>query len=313
MNWRDIYNLNDNEVADQIRRDKIDILVDLAGHSGNHRLLVMARKPAPIQVTYLGYPDTTGLKEIDYRLTDEWADPSSYADQYYTEKLFRLKSGFLCYMPANEAPEIASLPYSSLGSITFGSLNNLSKITTQVVETWSRILDQVPNSRLVLKNLSLSDEGVRKIILDRFTACGVNEDRLVLAPPIKDYAEHLAIYAEIDIALDTFPYNGTTTTCEALWMGAPVISLLGRSHASRVGNSILSRLGLKELVAENREQYVAIARNLAGNIERLNMFRNGIRNGMMRSTLCYAPAFTQGLEAAYQDMWREWCIKRPKA
>jgi len=192
-------------------------------------------------------------------------------------------------------------------------MNNLSKVNEEVVATWASILQGVPNSRLLMKNFSLGDPVVRRRYLERFEKYGIEAERVLLRPPISSYSEHLAAYNEIDIGLDTFPYNGTTTTCEALWMGVPVITVTGDLHAGRVGNSILSRMGLSQLVAGNRKQYEQIALELANDIERLRTLRQNLRGQMARSPLCNGAAFTRTLEAAYREMWISWCSSRNKA
>jgi FkbM family methyltransferase len=305
--WRDIRGMSDDEAADLIRQDKIDILVDLAGHTGNNRLLVFPRKPAPVQVTYLGYPDTTGLKAIDYRLTDCWADPQGHQDDICTEKLVRLPGGFLCYQTPKDAPQVKKLPALAAGCITFGSFNHRPKITEKTVQTWSRILKEVPDSRLILKSGSLSDSETRDLLLDMFCREGISKDRITLLGDIPSFFDHLDLYNKIDIALDTFPYNGTTTTCEALWMGVPVITLKGNTHAARVGMSILTNAGLPDLIAESEEDYIQKARALAMNIEQLKSLRSNLRNMLVSSALMDARRFTQNIEDEYRKMWHTWC------
>lgn len=215
-------------VLKTIQDDGIDVLVDLAAHTGANRLGVFACKPAPVQVSYLGYPNTTGLSTIDYRLTDSWADPPSMTDKFYTETLFRLPRSFLCYSPEPSAPAVEPLPALSMGYVTFGSFNILPKMTPAVVSLWSLILESLPGSRLQLKNNSLVDSAMREQVYAQFTAHGITRDRIDLFGRQATLGEHLATYHRMDIALDPFPYNGTTTTCEALWMGLPVITLAGR-------------------------------------------------------------------------------------
>lgn len=303
-NWRDAAQWNDSRMAEQIRADRIDILVDLVGHTENHRLLVFARKPAPVQVTWLGFPATTGLTSMDYRITDAWADPPGDTEQFHSEHLVRLENGFSCFSPAAEEPFVGLPPQESNGFITFGSLNNLAKITSTVVDTWAALLGKVQTSRLILKNHSLNDTGVAQQLLSWFADRGVDPQRIILKPTVKDYAEHLEVYNDIDIGLDTFPYNGTTTTFEALWMGVPVVTLAGQSHVSRVGTSILSRIGLQRLVAQNRGAYLDIAMRLIPEAPELRL---KLRNRMMGSSLCQAHIFTCTLENAYREMWRKWC------
>jgi predicted O-linked N-acetylglucosamine transferase (SPINDLY family) len=259
---------------------------------------------APAQITYLGYPNTTGLSTMDYRLTDRWADPVG-EEMLYTEKLYRLPHGFLCYSPLHEPPDVSELPALSNGFITFGSFNNLPKIRPSVIKTWSQLLDKVPNAKLVLKTKPCNDKNIRRRIKDLFIKNGVGEDRIV----IKQYADstrnHLLQYHDIDIALDTFPYNGTTTTCEALWMGVPTITLAGEHHAGRVGMSLLSQIGLGGMIARDTGHYIALASFLAGDIQRLANLRKGLRNAVSVSPLSDSIAFTRDLENGYREMWRE--------
>lgn len=305
--WRDISAMGDEEIIQRVRSDRIDILVDLAGHTGNNRLLVFAGKPAPVQVTYLGYPNTTGLAALDYRITDHWADPPGITDAYYTEQLIRLPHCFLCYHPPADAPDVSAPPCDSNGYLTFGSFNNWGKIEPEVVAQWSAILSRVPKSRLVLKSSTLADGETISRLLARFKHHGVEENRIQLMEKIRSHREHMGLYQQIDMGLDTFPYNGTTTTCEALWMGVPVVSLAGTSHAARVGVSLLNNAGLKDLVATSLADYVRIAVELAGSPERLAGLRSGLRHRMMQSPLMDAAGFVNDLEAAYRQMWRRWC------
>jgi predicted O-linked N-acetylglucosamine transferase (SPINDLY family) len=243
---------------------------------------------------------------MDYRLTDLEADPIGQ-EAFHTEQLVRLPHGFLCYIPPLDAPEVTALPALTAGHITFGSFNNLSKMTSEVIGLWVRILKAVPGSRLIIKNKSMKDGPTRARYLTLFREAGIEEERLDLVAWIPEVAGHLGAYARVDIALDTFPYNGTTTTCEALWMGVPVISLAGDRHAARVGVSLLTRVGLTELIAQKPEEYVKRAVELAGDTERLVTLRAGMRERMKHSPLCDAKSFTRDLEEAYREMWRTWC------
>ena len=307
--WRATFGRSDDELAALIRADGIDVLVDLAGHMGDNRLLVFARKPAPVQVTYLGYPNTTGLQTIDYRLTDEVADPPGTTEAYYSEELLRLPGSFLCYRPPVNSPLLGDAPVLARGQITFGSFNALAKVSSETVALWSDVLAAVPGSRLLLKSQALSDEGVCRRVRERFTERGVDVRRLELCGFKPSLAEHLRVYQEVDIALDTFPYNGTTTTCEALWMGVPVVTLAGNTHVSRVGASLLKCVGLGDLVASTPADYVGIARRLATEREELIHWRTGLRERVSASPLCDELSFTRRLEAAYRGMWQRWCAK----
>jgi protein O-GlcNAc transferase len=305
--WRDIYGMSDAQVVSRIRADEIDILVDLAGHMGDNRLTVFSGKAAPIQVAWLGYPNTTGLTTIDYRLTDAVADPPGLTDRYYTERLFRLPRGFLCYQPPVSAPAVGAPPFRMKRGVTFGSCNNLSKVTFGVIGLWSAILRAVPGSRLILKAASLTDIPTREPYYREFEKHGIPRDRLDFRGINWKLADHQSVYNEIDVALDPFPYNGATTTCEAMWMGVPVITLAGNVHAGRVGASILAQMGLTDLVAESLDDYIRIAVELAKDPTRLLELRASLRDRMTTSPLCDAKAFALAVEDAYRTMWRNWC------
>ena len=305
--WRSIVGMTMNEIAECIRGDAIDILVDLTGHTANNLLQVFTKRPAPLQVTWLGYPNTTGLLAMNYRLIDAITDPVGPDDNLHSEQLVRLPNGFLCYTPDAEATPIKVPPVLPSGVVTFGSFNNLSKITLSTVSTWARILEATPKSRLLLKNASLADVETRRRYLALFVERGIDIERLEFLSHISSESAHLETYNRIDIGLDTFPYNGTTTTCEALWMGVPVICLRGDRHASRVGASILTRVGQPNLIAETIDDYVAVAGALAKDQARLTTLRQSLRPAMATSPLCDAQGFTRDVETAYKDMWRVWC------
>jgi predicted O-linked N-acetylglucosamine transferase (SPINDLY family) len=307
--WRPVCGLSDETVAEQVRKDGIDILVDLAGHTAENRLLVFARKPAPVQITWLGYPNTTGMPVMDYRLTDEIADPPGEADQYHSETLIRLPDGFLCYSPPDDAPDVSGLPARQTGRITFGSFNNLPKINEAVIALWSRLLLQIPQSDLLLKSKQFADAHVRQRYLDLFTSHGIEAERITLLQRVSSTAGHLAIYDRVDIGLDPFPYNGTTTTCEALWMGVPVISLRGDRHAGRVGASILTHVSLQELVAADEDQYIRVGIKLARELDELEGLRKSLRARMQASVLCDGRAFARTMENTLGMFWKTWCQK----
>ena len=305
--WYSIAGIPDDAVVERLRRDKVDILVDLGGHTAQNRLLVFACKPAPVQVTWLGYPNTTGLQTMDYRFTDAVADPPGEADTLHTEKLFRLLHGFLCFQPHTSAPEVGPLPCRELGYITFGSFNKLAKITPEVIRSWAGILRAVPGSRLLLKAGSLTDPYTRQRYMELFAEEGIAADRLELHGWLPGKRDHLEFYHRVDIGLDPFPYNGTTTTCEALWMGVPVITFCGNRHAGRVGASIMHQAGLRELVADSPAAYSGLAVSLAQDRSRLSALRNSLRLKMRKSPLVDKALFTETLEKAYREMWRKWC------
>ncbi|MCE9620024.1 MAG: tetratricopeptide repeat protein [Planctomycetes bacterium] len=300
--WREIAGRTDAEVARMIREDRIDILVDLSGHTPLHRLLVFARKPVPVQVSWIAYPNTTGLTAIDYRLTDDIRDPVGANDAFHTEKLVRLPRTVTCFRPLDHAPEVGPLPALTAGHVMFGSFNNFIKMHGGLLETWAGILRRVPGSRLTLKYRSFESPSIRAKVSEAFARGGVAPDRLVFLGS-DDYHSHLKQYNSIDIALDTFPHNGDLTTCDALWMGVPVITFTGISHVARMGAGRLTAVGLAELVGRNREEYADIAVALAGDLPRLAALRGGLRQRMRASPLMDAKEFTRHLERAYRAMW----------
>lgn len=299
--WREIGALNDEQVASMIREDGIDILVDLSGHTARNRLTVFTLKPAPVQVTWLGYPNTTGLTTMDYRLTDILADPPETKAKY-TEELIYVPDCFLCYQPSSIDISVAPLAAEKIGYITFGSFNNLAKITPDVIQVWAGLLKSLPDARMLIKNRSLADEAIRERYLSMFDELGISRDRIELLAHTDTTEEHLALYAGVDIALDTFPYNGTTTTCEALWMGVPVVTLVGQVHAARVGASLLSAIGCQEWIANTNEAYIQTAIDLAVNQEKLAAHRTGLRERMLSSSLCDGKAFAVKMENIYRTI-----------
>jgi predicted O-linked N-acetylglucosamine transferase (SPINDLY family) len=254
-----------------------------------------------VQATWLGYPNTTGLAAMDYRLTDAIADPPGLTDEFHSERLIRLPGGFLCYRPPDDAPPVVSPPVRDRGFVTFGSFNHPAKLSDATVEAWADLLERVPASRLLLKYRVFEDAATRRFHQDRFAAAGLSLDRLDLVGHIDDAQGHLAAYGRVDIALDPFPYNGTTTTCEALWMGVPVVTLAGTRHAGRVGASLLHRIGLGELVATDGLAYTAIAAGLAADADRLATLRSGMRERVGGSPLVDGAAFARSVEAAFRE------------
>ena len=298
---------SDEHLAERIRADGIDILVDLAGHTGENRLGVFARKPAPVQVTWLGYPNTTGLDAIDYRLVDSVTDPIGEADVLASETLVRLPGGFLCYAGPATALQPALPPSLATGTLTFGSFNNPAKLSDKTLDAWATLLKRMPQSRLMLKGISFADASTRALFLSRLDEREIAAERVELVAWQPSEAMHLAQYGHVDIALDPFPYNGTTTTCEALWMGVPVVTLRGDRHGGRVGASLLSQIDLTDLIANSVEEYVEIALTLANNPGRLEELRRSLRPRMAASPLCDGPAFARKMEAALRAMWQHWC------
>ena len=311
--WRDIARMSDEEAARAIRSDGIDILVDLAGHTADNRLPVFARKPAPIQVTWLGYSNTTGLTAMDYRLTDGIADPPAATEHLHTERLIRLPDCAWCYRADGNAPPVSPLPVLQAGHITFGCFNAAPKITIPQLILWAGILRAVPDSRIIAKNRSFQDAAARQRVQSVLENEGIAPQRIDLAGYVPELAIHLGAYARVDIALDTFPYHGTTTTCEALWMGVPVVTLAGKTHASRVGASLLTTIGLRELIASTPEEYTQVATRLAADHPRLAELRHTMRERMRSSPLMDAPGFARRVECAYRDMWRRWCMATERA
>ncbi|GMJ13925.1 SPINDLY [Hibiscus trionum] len=304
--WRDIYGIDEKKVASMVRDDRIDILVELTGHTANNKLGTMACRPAPVQVTWIGYPNTTGLPTIDYRITDSLADPPG-TKQKHVEELVRLPECFLCYTPSPEAGPISPTPALSNGFITFGSFNNLAKITPKVLQVWAKILCAVPNSRLVVKCKPFCCDSVRQKFLSALEQLGLESLRVDLLPLILLNHDHMQAYSLMDISLDTFPYAGTTTTCESLYMGVPCVTMAGSVHAHNVGVSLLSKVGLGHLIAKNEDEYVKSALQLASDITALQNFRLSLRDLMSKSPVCDGQNFISGLEAAYRSMWHRYC------
>ena len=307
--WRSTIGIGDDAMADMVRSDGIDILVDLAGHTGNNRLPVFARRPAPVQVTWAGYEGTTGMSAIDYLITDRFLSPPG-SERYAVENLVRLPDGYVCWAMPSHSPAVGPLPATQPGAVTFGCFNNLSKINPLVIALWGRLLRELPEARLILKTSQLSDAATRERIFALFAAEDIAAPRIVLhrASP---HAEYLQAYNEIDIALDPFPFSGGVTTVDALWMGVPVITLPGDRFASRHSLSHLSNAGLTELVADGPEMYLRIACELAHDLPRLAALRAGMRKRLNASPLRRSKDFTRGLEAAFRMMWRRWCDTRP--
>ena len=306
--WRDLSTLDDPAASARIRADSIDILVDLSGHTAGNRLPLFRAKPAPIQITYLGYPATTGLDVMDYRLTDELADPPGH-ETHCSEELIRVPGCFLCYTPPPQSPPVAPAPAASTSHVTFGSFNNLAKINEEVIALWCRLLHSLPDSRLLLKNPSLSDPATADYCRARVAKHAIDTERLELLGLEATTEAHLDTYRHVDIALDTLPYNGTTTTCEALWMGVPVVTLAGHTHAGRVGVSLLTAVGLRDLISGDPEDYLAKAAALAENPARLTELRQSLRDTMSASPLCDGVAFARKIEAVYRDVWKTWCTQ----
>ena len=306
-NWIPIDGKSDADVAGMIRADGIDILVSLAGHFDRNRPLICAHRAAPVQVSYHDGA-TSGLGEMDYWLTDGFLHPPD-TKELFTEELQRLPV-FYQYPPMEEAPPVGTLPTAKEGFVTFGSFNNPAKVNDEVIGLWAEVLKSVPGSRLLLKYKNwYAQESLQESLIKRFTTLGVGHDRVLFEASPDTLMGHLRRYEMIDIALDPFPFNGATTTFQALWMGVPVITLAGETFISRAAGSILHHVGLDDLTVDTPEAYVACARNLAGDIERLKKLRVELRGRVAASPLCDAPAYALCIEAAYLEMWRNWCSR----
>jgi predicted O-linked N-acetylglucosamine transferase (SPINDLY family) len=304
--WRSTVGLADEKLADQIRRDGIDILVDLALHTACNRLPVFARKPAPVQVTFAGYPGSTGLETMDYRLSDPYLDPPGTDESIYSEQTVRLPHTFWCYDPLDgrDLP-VNALPAQSNGHVTFGCLNNFCKVNAPVLKLWAKVLQAVPSSRLLLL---VPDGSQRHRILDLLQQEGIAHERLGFfsRQPRRKYLE---LYHRIDLGLDTLPYNGHTTSLDSYWMGVPVVTLVGDTIVGRAGLCQLVNLDLPECIASTPGQYVQIAAGLAGDLPRLARLRGSLRPRMEASPLMDASRFARDIEAAYRAMWRAWCSR----
>jgi predicted O-linked N-acetylglucosamine transferase (SPINDLY family) len=301
--WRSLVGLSDVQAAEAIRQDGIDILVDLAGHTGGNRLLAFARRPTPIQASYLGYLGTTGLLAMDYYLTDIHADPPGLSESHYQEQLIRLSECAFCYAPGPASPVSPEPPSRQSGRVIFGCLNSLAKVTDEVLAVWARVMTSVPDSRLRLP--TGAGRAAAERVRETFARHGIGPERLLFAGWTATRFAYLSLYQDVDIALDPFPYNGVTTTCDALWMGVPVIALAGRMGVSRQGVRFLRNVGLDELIAETPEDYTRIATELAGDLRRLADLRPGLRERMSRSPLMDAERLTRDLEAAYRALCEE--------
>lgn len=300
--FRHIAFLDRGSLWHQVRADKIDVLIDVAGHTTNGRMLQMHFKAAPVQATYLGYPNTTGVRAIDWRIVDSVTDPTG-SERLATERLTRLDPCFLCWRPPAEAPAVCG---RAAGPVTFGSFNAPIKLNQRVVRAWARVLAGAPGSRLLLKGRGFDEQAYRETLAARMAEAGIDPARVELAPPTASIAEHLGAYARIGVALDPFPYNGTTTTCEALYMGVPVVTLLGRAHAGRVGASLLAAMGRREWIAQDEDAYVRIALELTNSAPD----RSGLRAEVERSPWRDEAGYARRFEGVVREMWRGFCAAR---
>lgn len=299
--------MSDGELAGCISADGIDILVDLAGHTLNNRLPVLAWRPAPVQVSWLGYCATTGLTEVDAFIVDSWIAPSQANDQFI-EPILRLPHTFLCFTaPPFDLP-VAPLPALNRSSVRFGGLNDLAKMNDAVVAVWSRVLQAVPHSVLVLQSASFRDTAIQQAVLVRYAQHGIHAHQLLLKPA-QARADYLAGYGQIDISLDPFPYPGGTTSLESLFMGVPVLTLPGAHALSRQGLSLLSNVGLTDWIATSEDDYVQRAKTHAADLAALSALRSSLRSRLLASPLCNAPQFAQDFEAGLRGLWRQFCSR----
>ena len=302
--WRPIFGLDDEQAVQTIRADGIDILVDLAGHTNSNRLGVFARRGAPVQAAWLGYFGTTGLTSMDFVIADRHvllpADEPSF-----TERVVRLPDSYLCFSPPAEAGAVAPLPAGLDQPITFGCFNSRTKLNPEVLALWARVLAAVPGSRLLLKAAQYRDKAIRREITQHFAASGIRAER-ILFEPASPIAAMFEAYGRVDIALDPFPFAGGATTAQALWMGVPVISLVGETWPGRQGASLLSAAGFPDWAVTDADSYVALAQRLATDRAALIALRGGLRAAVANSPLCRADRFARHLEAAYRNMWRSY-------
>lgn len=304
--WIEAWQLGDRELAERLQESGVDVLVDLGGHSACNRLAVLAYRPAPVQLAWLGYPFTTGLSRLQGRITDTCVDPPG-AEVYSSEPLLRTDPCYLCWGPPGGGPEPAEAPCLRGEPFTFGSFNHFSKLNGAVVQVWAAILRRTPGSRLLLKGKGSQDPLLRQRILSAFEEEGVPGRRILLEGWAVPQSEHLAQYRNVDLALDPFPYNGCTTSIEALWMGVPFVALEGVHSLSRHGIMLLSQVGLQELAAATPAACVATAVELASHKERLSPLREGLRSRLLASPLCDARGFARRMEALYREEWRRAC------
>lgn len=294
------------QLASKIHSDGIDILFDLCGLFAGHSLATMFLKPAPIQITYLGYPNTTGISAIDYRIVDSITDPPSQ-EKYAAETLLRLDPCFLCYGPDSDFHAVAPSVPRREGPFTFGCFNIATKLSNRVIEYWASVLRQAPDSRLFIKSFGMEEEPVRDRLRGRMASAGMPLDRVRIVGRVADTHEHLSLYRDVDLSLDSFPYNGTTTTCESLFMGVPVLTLSGITHASRVSASLLNATGLGDFICNTPEDYCAKAVALAGNRERLASARSGLRDRFLASPVCDAAAHGKRMSELLIRAWEARC------
>jgi len=308
--FKRIAGLSDAEAAEIIRRDEVDVLFDLSGHTTGHRLGVFARRAAPVQVSWLGYPNTTGLASMDFRLSDPVTEPEGEADRYSSERIVRLPAGFHNYQPFYRFPDVGPLPALKNGWVTLGCFNNMRKVSPRTLGLWARVMKKLPSSRLLLKDRTLDYPENRERVFSLFAAHGINPSRISIKGMIDTNAAHLSTYSDVDIALDAYPYNGTTTTCEALFMGCPVVTLRGDRHVARVTASLLTHAGHPEWIADDEDAYVQLAARLGSDPAALARIRARLRGDLGQSPLCDTNRFVSDFATAIRWMWREHCAGR---
>ncbi len=310
--WLNVHGMSDPDLDARIVADGIDVLVDLSGHTGGHRLMVLARKPAPVSFTWIGYFATTGLAAIDYVLANKWVIPQS-EERQWSETPWRLPDTYLCYAVPRDTLPPTPLPALETGQITFGCFNNFNKLTGTTLAAWATLLAAVPGSRLILRSSGLYHDEILASLRASLTSAGIDLERVRIDGKITDYAAHLASYGEIDIALDPFPYNGGTTTVEALYMGVPVLVRAGDRYVAHMGESILHNAGMPDWIAPDEGEYAALGARKAADLDALANLRSGLRARMLASPLFDAPRFARNLEDAMRGMWRQWCASQRRA
>jgi protein O-GlcNAc transferase len=303
--WRRVRDLDDDTLADTIRRERIDILVDLSGHTEMNRLLTFARKPAPVQATWLGYLGTTGLTSMDYRITDAYLDPPGQSERFHTETLYRLQNA-ACFSPRGATPDVGELPALRNGYVTFGSVNQWSKVGRSVVESWCEMLRLAADARLIVVARGAHNPAYAKEIVAEFATRGI-DTRRVSVRPMSSLGEFLALFDQLDVTLDPFPYGGGTTTMHSLWMGVPVVTLAGMSAFSRNAVGPLTEVGLGDLIGKSPADYVRIAESLTRDIDRLRDIRCELRSRLLSSQIGMQESFTRQMETAFRQMWQRYC------
>ncbi len=307
--WRDVASLDPAGLARLVGDDQIDILIDLSGQTGHHRLLTFARKPAPVQMTWLGYPNGSGVSAIDFRITDPIADPAGWNEKNYLETLVRLPDCFACFAPIENAPPISPLPAVTNGHATFASVGRLGKLNETMLQAWKAILDRLPESRLVVIATGLSEPSIERVFVDRLIAVGIDPARVRRVGNLS-FDAFLQMHAEFDLVLDTAPFNGHTTTVQSLWMGVPAVTLAGRAHRSRMGASVMQNAGLGEFVIDDFTKYIDRAVALAGDVPKLSAIRSGMRQRLLSSPLMDARTFAGHFESLLRQAWAGWCASR---